>query len=185
MNKILLETSHLILRTPEIEDCSRLELFKEKNKEHFSRWASSTSEAKLSYDSIIKTWLQEMTEDRSVRFLVFKKEHPDAVIGLCNFTQIFRKAFHACYLGYQIDQDFEGQGMMFEALQEAIKFMFREKNLHRIMANYMPLNNRSAKLLQRLGFIIEGHAQKYLLINGEWEDHILTALTNKNWCSPS
>jgi ribosomal-protein-alanine N-acetyltransferase len=45
------------------------------------------------------------------------------------------------------------------------------------MANYMPINTRSAKLLNRLGFKIEGYAEKYLLINGQWEDHILTALS--------
>ena len=45
----------------------------------------------------------------------------------------------------------------------------------------MPSNERSARLLHRLGFVIEGHAKKYLLINGQWEDHILTSLTNENW----
>jgi ribosomal-protein-alanine N-acetyltransferase len=59
--------------------------------------------------------------------------------------------------------------------------MFEQQKLHRIMANYMPSNKRSARLLQKLGFVIEGHAKKYLLINGQWEDHVLTSLTNENW----
>ena len=103
------------------------------------------------------------------------------IFGMCSFTQIARGPFQACYLGYKIDHDYEGQGLMTEALQVAIDFIFIEYNLHRIMANYMPANEKSAKLLQRLSFVIEGRAEQYLLINGRWEDHIITSLINKNW----
>ena len=72
---------------------------------------------------------------------------------------------------------------MSEAVKRTIEYMFEEQNIHRIMANYMPSNTRSAKLLQTLGFTIEGLAKKYLLINGQWEDHILTSLTNQKWKS--
>lgn len=67
---------------------------------------------------------------------------------------------------------------MFEALQVAIKYMLSEVGLHRIMANHMPHNERSAKLLKRLGFEVEGLARSYLKINGVWQDHVLTARIN-------
>ena len=34
--------------------------------------------------------------------------------------------------------------------------------------------------LRRLGFVVQGYARDYLHIDGEWRDHILTALTNPN-----
>jgi ribosomal-protein-alanine N-acetyltransferase len=43
------------------------------------------------------------------------------------------------------------------------------------MANYMPRNDRSGRLLGRLGFEKEGYAKRYLKIEGLWEDHVLTA----------
>lgn len=46
------------------------------------------------------------------------------------------------------------------------------------MANYMPANARSAAVLQRLGFTIEGTARDYLFLAGAWQDHVLTSLTN-------
>jgi ribosomal-protein-alanine N-acetyltransferase len=49
--------------------------------------------------------------------------------------------------------------------------------LHRVQANHLPENQRSARLLQRLGFRVEGLAREYLYINGAWRDHVLTALT--------
>jgi ribosomal-protein-alanine N-acetyltransferase len=70
---------------------------------------------------------------------------------------------------------------MTEALRAAIDQIFEHCNLHRIMANYMPANIKSAQLLARLEFSIEGEAKQYLFINGKWEDHIMTSLINKNW----
>ncbi len=70
---------------------------------------------------------------------------------------------------------------MFEALTAAIRYMQRTQHIHRIMANYMPHNQRSGDLLARLGFEKEGYAKDYLLIDGEWRDHVLTALTTRDW----
>ncbi|BBN52682.1 hypothetical protein TRE132_08070 [Pseudomonas chlororaphis subsp. aurantiaca] len=67
---------------------------------------------------------------------------------------------------------------MHEALQTAIGHMFDELKLHRIMANYIPDNQRSAALLERLGFEREGYARAYLQIAGRWQDHVLTARVN-------
>jgi ribosomal-protein-alanine N-acetyltransferase len=70
---------------------------------------------------------------------------------------------------------------MGEALQVAINYVFKELNMHRVMANYIPDNQRSGNVLKRLEFVVEGYARDYLLINGQWQDHILTSLTNKDW----
>jgi ribosomal-protein-alanine N-acetyltransferase len=66
---------------------------------------------------------------------------------------------------------------MFEALQAGIAYAFDELGFHRVMANYMPVNERSGRLLRRLGFVVEGYARDFLLIDGQWRDHVLTALT--------
>lgn len=74
---------------------------------------------------------------------------------------------------------------MHEALQTLIRYMQRQQKMHRIMANYMPHNKRSGQLLERLGFEREGYAKDYLLIDGKWQDHVLTALTWQEWTPPS
>ena len=112
---------------------------------------------------------------------VLRSRETLALVGVCNFTNIVRGAFQACTLGYSLSADAQGKGLMYEALTAAIAYMFEIENLHRIMANYVPENRRSADLLRRLGFEIEGHARDYLHINGAWRDHILTAKTNPDF----
>ena len=45
----------------------------------------------------------------------------------------------------------------------------------------MPHNVRSAAVLRRAGFTIEGYARDYIRIDGRWADHILTAIVNPDW----
>ncbi len=108
-------------------------------------------------------------------------EQVQAIIGNLNLTQVQRGAFQSCVLGYNLAADEQGKGYMTEAVNAAVAFAFATWKLHRVAANYMPRNSRSAAVLDRCGFTIEGHAAAFLLINGRWEDHVLTAITNPSW----
>ncbi len=177
-------TPRLVMRFPQQGDETILQALEERNQSYWAPWESTSLDPlKKTYQERLEMWKKECEENQAARFLLFKKESLDHLIGLCNFTQIVYGPFQACYLGYKIDREYEGQGLMFEALQRAIQSIFEDLHLHRIMANYMPTNLRSAKLLERLGFVIEGYAKDYLFINHRWEDHVLTALTDERWKS--
>ena len=100
------------------------------------------------------------------------------ILCVCNFTNISRGSFQACNMGYSISQDFGGQGLTTEFVEGATNYVFKELDLHRIMANYVPENVRSARILEKLGFAKEGQAKSYLKIAGAWRDHVLTAKIN-------
>ena len=67
------------------------------------------------------------------------------------------------------------------AVRLVYDYAFSALGMHRVMANYMPENERSGRLLERLGFEREGFARKYLNIDGEWRDHVLTSRINEHW----
>jgi ribosomal-protein-alanine N-acetyltransferase len=121
---------------------------------------------------------EEHEEGIVARWLLIEHDDPGRVIGRINFTQIARGPFQSCMLGYAIDRAHEGQGLMREALDAAIEHVFSVLRLHRIQANYVPDNERSGRLLARLGFVQEGVARNYLFIDGAWRDHVLTARLN-------
>lgn len=182
MMKQQLQTLNLILRIPQEEDFTALKNFEDRNKNHLAEWESTADFSSEQYcRNRLNDWIAECKQKISLRFFIFTKQNPHQIIGLLNFTQIFRGTFQACYLGYKIDAEYEGKGFMFEALQSSIRYVFEEIGIHRIMANYMPINARSAKLLNRLGFEVEGFSKNYLLINNKWEDHVLTALSYEKW----
>ncbi len=154
------------------------------NETHLRPWAPVPAHRFFSvefWEGALEADRCDFEERRSARFVLFARDHADGpVIGQCNFSEFVSGIFQACYLGYALDRRFVGKGYMSEALGAAIPFMFETVGLHRIMANYMPANERSGALLRKLGFEVEGFARKYLFINGAWQDHVLTALANPN-----
>ncbi len=174
----------VIIRLPNKEDIKEISSYYQVNKEHLEPFEPVKSEnfyTEAHWEEQVKTRLTEYNEGKSVRMFIFLRDSPEKVIGNISINQIARGAFQACAIGYSLAADRQGQGYMTESLKLIIDYVFNELNLHRMMANYLPHNRRSGNTLKRLGFTIEGYAQNYLKINGEWEDHILTSLTNNNW----
>jgi ribosomal-protein-alanine N-acetyltransferase len=107
------------------------------------------------------------------------------ILGWVNLSNVIHGVFEACTMGYKLDRRMQGYGYMTEAAQAAVEFAFGPLRLHRVMAAYMPHNQRSAALLRRLGFTIEGVARDYLFIAGDWRDHVLTSLVNPETAIPT
>ena len=112
--------------------------------------------------------------DRGYPLMAFDADE-QTILATFTFANVIRGAFQACHLGYGVAAHMQGQGLMREVLEAGIAWAFGELGLHRVMANYLPRNERSAKLLAQLGFEREGYARRYLQIAGVWEDHVLTA----------
>ncbi len=176
----ILETSRLRIRMAQVHDAQAVLDYYTVNREHLAPFEPSRDETFYTRDhweSEIQKFQSDFHADRALRVFLFPKSMPDTVVGVVGFTNFVRGAFQACYLGYSVSADVQGQGIASEALRALTTFVFQELRMHRIMANYMPRNERSAVLLSRLGFVIEGTARNYLKIHGQWEDHILTSLT--------
>ena len=154
--------------------------FRIENKAHLERWEPKRNANFFTegfWQKSLRLNLRDFREGTSVCLCILSPEE-DEVLGVCNYTSIVRGTFQSCHLGYSLGERNQGKGIMFEALKLTNSYMFKELGLHRIMAGYLPHNDRSGKLLERLGFEKEGYAREYLKINGLWEDHILTSLIN-------
>jgi [ribosomal protein S5]-alanine N-acetyltransferase len=180
----VLKTERLILRMPAPEEAGEGVRYSHANLSHLSESGPKPPAdffTPLYWRNVFIKAREDFLADSALRLCAFELEKPETIVATVNFTQIFRKGAQFAYLGYGVDQHKQGQGYMFESISAALQYVFDDMNLHRIMANYMPTNERSGNLLKRLGFTIEGYARDYLLINGSWRDHILTSLTNANW----
>lgn len=180
-------TERLVLRVPTPEDASAMAAFGLDNRRHFEPWDPVRADEHYTVESVrreLAAGIERVASGAGLPFAFFAKDEPHGrVLGQCRFSNIVRGAFQAAHLGYGLDYRDVGRGLMTEALSAAIDYCFDQLNLHRIMANYVPGNLRSANVLRRLGFVVEGYARDYLLIAGRWQDHVLTSLTNESWRS--
>jgi len=104
-----------------------------------------------------------------------------ALVGRVALANIVRKAWQNATLGYWIDGERNGRGFATEASELALRFAFGDAGLHRVQAGVMPRNARSIRVIEKLGMRFEGLAERYLLINGVWEDHRMYAMTLEEW----
>lgn len=101
--------------------------------------------------------------------------------GVININEIVRGSFCSGYLGYYALVPHNGCGYMKRGLQAVLRQAFRTLGLHRLEANIQPDNEASRRLVQRLGFRLEGFSPRYLKIAGRWRDHERWALTSEDW----
>jgi ribosomal-protein-alanine N-acetyltransferase len=101
--------------------------------------------------------------------------------GEINLSIVQRGPFQSSYVGYWIDEAQAGKGLMPEALVLLCKAAFEDLRLHRVQVSIIPRNTASRRVVEKLGIRDEGVAQRYLEINGVWEDHIRYAMTVEEW----
>ncbi len=180
-----LQTERLLLEVPRPNDAAALAAYCRENREHLAAWEPARDEAYFT----AAHWTRELValeaavrRGQALSFVLRLRAEPAGPIqGRCALTNVVRGPFQAAHLGFSLDHRAQGQGLMAEALVATIRHAFEAMGLHRIMAAYVPTNERSARLLRRLGFRTEGFARDYLLLADAWRDHVLTALVNPAW----
>jgi ribosomal-protein-alanine N-acetyltransferase len=179
-------TERLVLRPPRTVDVARVRQALRKNSSHLRPWSAAplAGEDPASLTSVSRTVLRDRTGwRRGERFvlLVFARGHETVVIGRVTLGGVLRGVFQNAYLGYWIDAEHQGRGLMTEAVRATTTFAFTAARLHRVQAAVMPGNAASRRVLEKAGYRQEGLACRYLCIAGKWSDHVLFAVTTEEW----
>ena len=53
--------------------------------------------------------------------------------------------------------------------------------LHRVEISIIPRNVASRRVTEKLDLRLEGVSERFLEIDGEWEDHVRYAMTAEEW----
>ncbi len=184
-----LRTARLLLQAPRAELGSAVADYLRRNRAHFAPWdpPSSPQVCAAAFQRGAQTDAARAFADGSAyRWWLSPLDDPGRVIGSVHFSNVARGAMHGTTLGYGLDLEAVGAGLMTEALVAAIAAVFSPRiNLHRIQASWLPNNLRSGAVLRRLGFHDEGLAKDYLFIDGRWRDHRIFALLNPGFAVPA
>jgi len=177
-----LSTPRLILRGLTPKDVPLLLDFDSRNREFLSNWEPKRNDLYFTVTraaAAIKADARSSRRGLAFRWHLFLRSNPRRIIGSVALSNIVEGAFLSALLGYRLDGQMTGQGLMSEAVEAVVEFAFSVLGLHRIEANVMPRNKASRKLLIGLGFEEEGIARRYLRIAGVWEDHLHHVRFNK------
>lgn len=173
----VLRGERVILRHPAMSDHAAWAELRAESRAFLTPWEPTwpvDDLTRAAFRRRIKRYHRDLREDAGVAFFVFRDDHE--LIGGLTLSGIRRGVTQSCSLGYWMGARHAGRGYMSEAVRVVIPYVFDDLRLHRLEAASMPSNTRSVRLLEKAGFTREGFARRYLLINGQWQDHLLFAL---------
>lgn len=146
------KTERLLLRRIETSDCEEI-LFLRTNKE-VNKFIERPEHRKTKnipeVIKFIEFTLRDLAIDKAIPWGITLKDNPKIIgtIGLWNFSPNSKVA----EVGYDLMPDFQGKGIMTEALQKIIEFAFTNLNLEKIEAFTHHENVNSKSLLVKNGF---------------------------------
>lgn len=168
----------VLLRPYTAADFEMWTSLRELSREHLQPWEPEWPANDLTrpaFRNRVRHYQREAREGTGYGFGIFDENGGELRGGL-TMTNIRRGVTQAASLGYWLGLPYLGRGLATEAVLSAVTFGFNQLQLHRFEAASMPSNTASINVLQRVGFVREGLARRYLKINGVWQDHILFGL---------
>lgn len=84
-------------------------------------------------------------------------------------------------VGYWLAKSYWGKGIVVEAVDRVNEFLFGERKLQRVFARVWHPNVRSARVLEKAGFMQEGRLRREVKRNGRWMDVLHFGLLREEW----
>ena len=168
----------VMLRTPQMSDYAAWAELRTKSRDFLTPWEprwSSSELTRASFRRRIRHYQRDVREDIAYPFFVYSAPE-NRLMGGLTLSNVRRGVSQACTLGYWVGLPYARRGHMSASLRAMVPFVFETLGLHRIEASCLSANAASIRLLEKLGFRREGLARRYLMINGQWQDHLLYAL---------
>lgn len=132
-------------------------------------------------EAILVDWLAENTKQpRNGYILAVVHTETNRLIGMIAMT-LARPKFKQGEVWYKLYPGEWNKGYATEALKGLLEFGFNTLNLHRIQAGCAVENTASAKVLEKVGMLLEGRKRKVLPIRGEWVDNFFYGILEEDW----
>jgi [ribosomal protein S5]-alanine N-acetyltransferase len=102
------------------------------------------------------------------------------IVGTCTLLHV-STVHERGEIGFAVARAHWGRGVATEAVSALIAFCFEQLELHRLEADVDPRNERSLRLLERLGFRREGLLRERYFVDGERQDTVILGLLRTEW----
>ncbi len=145
----------LVLRPPMLADAGALfqRVARDPEVTKYLQWAPHPDVAatrrviseKLNVGDDERTWAIEL-------------RHSGEIIGLASCRRPVR---HSVEVGYCLGRRWWGKGLMAEALEMLLTALGDDRRVYRVWATCSVDNDRSARLLERAGFVLEGRLARH------------------------
>lgn len=174
---VVLRHGDVGLRPLRRSDAPRWREIRRRNTRWLGPWEGSlppeAGQAAASYRAMVVTLRRRARRGFGMPFVVTES---DRMVGMLNVSNIVWGSMRSASLGYWIEQETAGRGVIPTAVALTCDHLFTTARLHRIEISIRPENTASLRVVEKLGFTEIGLAPRFLHIAGDWRDHRLFQL---------
>jgi ribosomal-protein-serine acetyltransferase len=124
----------------------------------------------------VQAWKEERAWDYSIRM----PDDPGRHMGNISFWTV-SKLGKIAEVGYWVRSSATSRGICTEAVELLLGEVFESLGYHKIVLRIAVGNDASDRVAEKLGFTREGVLREELLIRGNWVDHTLWSLLDREF----
>jgi ribosomal-protein-alanine N-acetyltransferase len=173
----VLETSDFVLRRIELTDAPTW--YAHLIDPEVTEYTSTEIRDLREIEETILTFQSSFTDKTAIRWAITRRED-GGMIGDTGFNRIDAHD-RSGVIGYQLAREHWGRGVATVSVNEVLRFGFERLALHRVEATVHTQNQRSARVLQKLGFRREGTLRHYRFARGVFFDTFIFGLLRDEW----
>jgi len=170
----VLRTTRLVLRQLHATDANALfSLFTDPETMKF--WSTPPHESISETEAMLRGSAEGVAAGEFIEWGITLRGGDDAVVGKIGHHR-WQRMHYRSEVGYILRRDLWGRGLTSEALRAVLDFGFERMHLHSVEAQLDPRNRRSARVLERVGFVKEGHLRENYVVAGRFCDTVIYSL---------
>ena len=175
-----IETDRLTLRLMTLRDVDAVHAYQ--SLEEVARYQLFEPRDRSAVASKVAAWSQATTLEHDDDFLQLAvvRRSDDQLVGDLYFT-LKSVENSTAELGWSFNPEFTGHGYATEGARALMGVAFHTMQLHRVIAELDPRNERSVNLCLRLGMRHEAHFVEDMMFKGQWADTGVYALLAREW----
>ena len=133
---------------------------------------------------LVEFCIKPFEENKGIRWGIILKGQTD-LIGTIGYHHWVKAGGYRAEIGYDLVAVHRCQGIMTEALREALRYGFETMGLNRVEAHTVSRNAASIRLLQKLGFHLDGVLRENTYFHGRFIDNTCFSLLAREWIKDS
>ena len=123
---------------------------------------------------------RQLSEEGSGARVAVERASDGAFLGWCGLSK-WNPDYRSASLGYCLDDAAWGHGYATEGARALLQWGFDTLDLNRVQAEADTRNVASARVLEKLGFVLEGTLREDCVVNGDVSDSWVFGLLSREW----
>ena len=171
-----LESERLLLRQITPDDVNEIFALRSnpETMKYIPRPLATTKDDAMGHIKMIQ---DKIVSNEGINWAITEKGNPK-MIGIIGHYRIRWEHFRS-EIGYMLLPEYQGKGIITEAIQLLVDYGFNEMNMHSLEAIIDPENTASARVLEKNNFVKEAHFKENEFYDGKFLDAVVYSILNK------